>query len=249
MRPIILTTLFLLAAVAVAQQNAPPKAVPLRRLVTRGEMLGPLSEIYLDLEASAGMPGDMVALRICSPDPLPVAIILAVVSPVGIGTDLASGVNNRIAYSEDRVFILRSPDCPVTHPPYVPVEFWGVPRGAALPPAIEAVKLCQIKVSGTTWFDTTGRKRNPRPYRTSLNELLVKLREDSEGIAVIHGRYDTRPSPSLKRSLKEAESFFRESGVPGNRFFVRLKPTVLYGREPKYPDLYVVHIATNCNAE
>ena len=236
---------------AIGQDNVQPKAIASRRLVTRGDMYSPLSEIYLDLAASAGKPGDMVALRICSPDPLPVAIVEAVVDPVSIGVDLASGAHAGLKYSNDHVFILRSPNCQITHPPYIPVEFWGVPRGAALPPASELAKLCQIKVSGTDWFDVTGRNRNARSYRAALNDLLLELRNDSEGIAVIYGQYNLRPSMSLKRSLRDAESFFKRSGVSRDRFFVRMKPWAYEGAaslpEQKFPNLVIVHIAKDCD--
>jgi hypothetical protein len=236
---------------AIGQDNVQPKAIPSRRLVTRGDMYSPLSEIYLDLAASAGKPGDMIALRICSPDPLPVAIVEAVVDPVSIGDDLASGAHEGLKYSHDHVFILRSPTCQITHPPYIPVEFWGVPRGAGLPPASEVARLCQINVSRTNWFDVTGRNRNARSYRAALNDLLLKLRSDSEGIAVIYGEYNLRPSMSLKRSIKDAESFFKRSGMSRNRFFVRMKPWAYQGPailpEQSFPNLVIVHIAKNCD--
>jgi hypothetical protein len=248
---VIISFVLVFIVVAIGQDNVQPKAIPSRRLVTRGDMYSPLSEIYLDLAASAGKPGDMIAMRICSPDPLPVAIVLAVVDPVGIGTDLADGAHDGLQYSHDHVFVLRSPNCPITHPPYVPVEFWGVPRGAALPPASEVVKLCQIKISGTNWFDVTGRKRNARSYRLALNDLLLKLRNDSEGIAVIYGQYNHRPSMSLKRSLKDAELLFKRSGMSPNRFFVRTKPWSYEGAailpEQKFPNFVVVDIAKDCD--
>jgi hypothetical protein len=253
MRWIVLTIIFLsLMATALAQGISQPKAIPSRRLTVWGEMSHLLSEIYLDLEASAGKPGDMAAMRICTKDPLPVALFTAVVSPLGIGEDLASGVNSRIAYSAERVMILRSPDCPVTHPLYVPVEFWGIPQGAALPPAVESVKLCQIRVSGSSWIDVT--TRTVQKFRAALREILAEWREDSSGIIVVYGDYDVRPGSSMRSAIREAKAFFRRNGLPRNKYFARLKPSSFYEQdnprpEPKFPNLVRVRVAKDCEAD
>jgi hypothetical protein len=253
MRYVVLTLLLLsLIVTASAQRNIQPEAVPSRRLVTRGDMYHPLSEIYLDLEVSAGKPGDMVAMRICSREPLPVALFVAVVNPIGIGRSLGGGAIDRISYSADRVMILRSPDCQVTRPPYVPVEFWGVPRGAALPPSVESARLCQVRVEGA---DSNEPVRNSQAYRASLREVLAKVRENPEAVAVVRGEYNVRPSASMRRTLREAKSFFGQSGLPRNRYFVRLKPSAFYDPEynrepePKYPTVVAVRIAPNCSGE
>lgn len=103
MRSIIFISLALITVVAAfGQSSVQPQAVPSRRLVMRGDMYSPLSEIYLDLEASAGKTGDSVAMRICSTDPLPAAIIEAVVDPVGIGAELTSGTISGLKYSSNQ---------------------------------------------------------------------------------------------------------------------------------------------------
>ena len=97
---------FLLSMPVLAQQTNKPTAAPSRRLVTRGETYSPLQEIYLDLEGSAGKPGDMMAMRICSGEPLPAAIFLAVVNPLGVGERIATeGINGRVFFSKDRIMI------------------------------------------------------------------------------------------------------------------------------------------------
>lgn len=237
----------------LGQEPSQPKAIASRRLVTRGEMYHPLQEIYLDLEASAGNPGDMIAMRICSREPLPLAMFLAVVSPIGRGESVAKdGLNGRVFFTRDRIMILRSPDCPVTHPPYVPLEFWGVPRGAALPPSVESAKLCQVRVEGV---DSDEPIRSLQAYRASLREILAKVRANPEAVAIVRGEYNVRPSASMKRALREAERFFERSGLPGNKYYVRMKPSAYYDPdydrepEPKYPSVVAVRIALNCSGE
>jgi|GEM_PF-2294445 len=251
----VLTVCFLLSIPVLlwAQASSQPKAVASRRLVTRGEMYGPLQEIYLDLENSAGNPGDMIALRICSREPLPLAMFLAVVSPIVRGESIAKeGLNGRVFFTRDRIMILRSPNCPVTRPPYVPLEFWGVPRGAAMPPSVESAKLCQVRFEGV---DSGKPIRDLQAYRASLREILAKVRANPEAVAIVRGEYNIRPSASMKRALKEAESFFGRSGLPRSRYFVRLKPSAYYDPdynrepEPKYPSVVAVEIAPNCNGE
>jgi len=250
MRSILISLLLSAIATALAQSDPQPKPIPSRRLVSRGEMYHPLSEIRIDLSESAGRPGDEVAMRICSRDPLPVAIFTAVMSPLGLGWMLIHDKNSGITYPQDHVLILRSPDCPVPDPPYVPVEFWGVPRGAALPPAAESVKWCQVKYES---FSPRRSFSGLRSYKVALKHLLAKLRENPEVVAVIQGDYDVHPNVSMQRALKEAEEFFERSGVARGRYFVRLKPSAVYDpeyhREPerKYPNVIAVWIAEGCN--
>ncbi len=250
---LVLTVCFLLSipVLLLGQESNQPKAIASRRLVTRGEMYSPLQEIYLDLEGSAGNPGDMIAMRICSREPLPLAMFLSVVSPIGRGESIAKeGLNGRVFFSRDRIMILRSTACPVTHPPYVPLEFWGVPRGAALPSFIESAKLCQVKVDGV---DSDDPIISLQAYRASLREILAKVRANPEAVAIVRGEYNVRPSVSMRRALREAETFFGRSGLPRNRYYVRLKPSAYYDPEynrepePKYPDVVAVRIAQNCD--
>jgi hypothetical protein len=251
----VLTVCFLLSIpiVLLGQESSQPKAIASRRLVTRDEMYSPLQEIYLDLESYAGNPGDMIAMRICSREPLPLAMFLAGVSPTGRGESIAKeGLNGRVFFPRDRIMILHSPDCPVTHPPYVPLEFWGVPRGATLPPSVESVKLCQVRVEGV---DSDEPVSNLRAYRASLREILAKVLENPEAVAIVRGEYNVRPSASMRRALKEAERFFGRSGLPRNRYFVRLKPSAYNNPaynpepEPNYPTVVAVRIAQNCSVE
>ncbi|HEY9404376.1 MAG TPA: hypothetical protein VIQ24_17090 [Pyrinomonadaceae bacterium] len=248
----ICTAILLIGAsvLALAQEAQRPVAAPSRRLVTRGELHHPLSEIHLDIEASAGKPEDVVAMRICSNEPLPVALFISVVNPAGIGQSFVEGsITGRLFFAPERVLILRSADCPVTHPPYVPVEFWGVPKGAALPPSVESLKLCQVKFEEVGAGETV---KSSRTYRAALKSLAVKLSANPELVGVILGEYNLRPSGSLKRALKESERFLEGAGVSRQRFFLRLKPSTYYDpeyteTEPKFPDIFAVQITQVCN--
>lgn len=233
---------------ALAQSAARPEAVPSRRLAGRADLHHELTEIRLDIEESAGKPGDMVAMRICSKEPLAVSMFTSVVSPLGVGEGFVRGFNIRVSFAPEHVLILRSPQCPVTQAPYVPIEFWGVPKGAALPAAVESLKLCQVT------YEAVGSReavKSPRAYRAALKALAVKLSANAESFGVILGEYNLRPSASLKRALKETGRFLERSGVPRRRFFVRLKPAAYYdpefsGAEPKFPDILAVRIAQAC---
>ena len=241
---------FLLSMPVLAQERGKPTAVPSRRLVTRGEMYSPLQEIYLDLEGSAGKPGDMIAMRICSFEPLPVAMFLAVVNPLGVGESIAKeGINGRVFLSRDRIMILRSPDCSVTHPPYVPLEFWGVPKGAALPSFVDSAKLCQVLLEGGPSVEPV---KNQMAYRQSLKKVVAEARASSDAVVIVLGEYNIRPSSSMRRALREAKSFLKQRQFPQNRYFVRIKPSAYYdpeynrGPEPKYPRAVAVRIAQDC---
>lgn len=233
---------------ASAQSAARPEAVPSRRLVARTDLHHQLSEIRLDIEESAGKAGDMVAMRICSKEPLAVSMFTSVVSPPGIGEGFVRGINIRVSFTPERVLILRSPDCPVPDPSYVPVEFWGVPKGAALPSSVESLKLCQVRVEEVGSEETV---KSLRAYRKALKALAAKLSADAELHGVIPGVYYLRPSASMKRALKESAGFLERSGVARQRFFVRLKPSAHYDpdypeAEPKFPNIFAVRITQAC---
>lgn len=253
MRLIILTG-FILSAVVIssAQEHNPLKPIPSRRLVTRGEMYHSLQEIFIDLKVSAGNKGDMAAMRICSRDPLPVAIFTAVVNPLSVGERLTHDEGSGLSFSKDRVMLLRSPDCPITDPPYVPLEFWGVPQGAALPEHAEAAKLCQVRVEGFGYQDSL---KSLGAYRKALGVLSKRLKENPDAVAVIGGAYNTRPSASMRRALKYAEQFLGRSGLPHGRYFVRLKPSATYDPEynpepePKYPNVLSLSLAEDCEGK
>jgi hypothetical protein len=212
-------------------------------------MYSPLQEIYLDLEASAGKPGDMIAMRICSGEPLSVAMFLAVVNPLGVGESIAKeGINGRVFFPQDRITILRSQDCSITDPPFVPLEFWGVPKGAALPPFVEAVKLCQVLLDGPA----NEHVKTQKAYRHALKKVVALAQASADAVVIVLGEYNVTQSSSMRRALREAKSFLKQSGLPQTRYFVRLKPSAYYDpaysvdREPKYPNVVVVRIAQGC---
>jgi|SRR6267142_4832504 len=241
---------FLLSMSVFAQEPRKPTAIPSRRLVTRGEMYSPLQEIYLDLEGSAGQPGDMIAMRICSTEPLSLAMFMAVVSPLGVGENIAKeGINGRVFFSRDRIMILRSPDCSVTHPPYVPLEFWGVPKGAALPSFVESARLCQVLFEGGP---SDKPAKNQTAYRQSLKNVVAEARASPDAVVIVLGEYNVRPSSSMRRALREAKSFLKQSELPQSRYFVRIKPSAYYDpeysreQEPRYPRAVALRITQDC---
>ena len=99
-------------------------------------------------------------------------MFLAVENPISDGERIAKeGFNGRVFFSQDQIMILRSPDCSVTNPPYVPLEFWGVPKGAALPRFVESTKLCQVFFEARPLDELA---KNRMAFRQSLKKVVAE---------------------------------------------------------------------------
>jgi len=146
-------------------------------------------------------------------------------------------------YTPERVLFLRSEDCLGSNRAIAATEFWIIPKGAALPSSVESIKSSQVQI------DSLGTQRlteNARAYKAALQKLPTKLRAKPEAVGVVIGYYYNQPSLAMKRRLAEARKMLEQSGLPRDRYFVRLaawtgeQAVDPPDPEPKYPSVFVI---------
>lgn len=185
----------------------------------------------------------IVAIRVCSKEPMSFALATAGADPFRIAELLRDGY----AYSPERVIFLRSEDCLSSkYPSRLATEIWAIPEGASLPPHVEALKSNQVRLIS---LGERPANRGVRDYRTASQKLIQDLRANPASVGVIFGYFLERPSPILRRRLREVSRILEQSGLPRERYLVRLKSwndevsTYPPDSEPQYPSVFVVEVA------
>lgn len=119
------------------------------------------------------------AVRICSREPMPLALSTAAMNPFTIARALNQGYN----FPHEHILFLRSEDCLGTHAAVAATELWAVPNGAALPTFVESIKSSQARL------ETVGTKtllaKGTRNYRSAIKELTAKVRAAPEATGMI----------------------------------------------------------------
>jgi hypothetical protein len=183
----------------------------------------------------------MVAVRVCSKEPLAFALATAGADPFQIAELVAGGPE----YSPEQVVFLRADDCLSKFPSATATEIWAIPAGASLPPHVEALKSNEVKLI------TLGKRpanRGVLDYRSAVSELIKNLRANPTSKGVVLGYFLERPSPVLRRRLREVRKILEQSGLPPNRYLVRPigwndeVSTYPPDSEPTYPTVFVVQV-------
>lgn len=209
-----------------------------------------IMERTLDLTQEGAVRAGTVAVRVCSKEPMPLALSIAAMNPFKV----AKWMNDVYNYPSDRVVFLRSEDCLGSKSRVAATELWAVPKGAALPAFIESIRSSQahLETVGTKTLSADG----TRNYRLAVKALTKKVRAAPETIGVVVGYYFKRPSPQLKRRVSAARRILEQSGLPRDRYSVRLMPWPGERSidppepEPEYPSIFIVEVASgNPDAE
>lgn len=198
-------------------------------------------ELAIDLGGVYGKnPGDTVAIRLCSKEPLPVAL-----STSSAAYDyIISILEKSYGYTPDRVLFLRSEDCLGSDRSFAATEFWVIPKDVAPPSSMESVKFSQVQIKS---LGMDGLIENARLYKATLQKLPTKLRANPEAVGVVVGYYYRQPSMTMKRNLDEARKALAQSGLPQDRYFVRAAPWTGEQAvdppdlEPKYPRVFIIN--------
>src|SRR5438067_273686 len=132
---VIVIVLFVCSVTSVSQKSGPPKAKLIRSAFTGGDFLHVIEEAALDLKEYASEPGDMAAVRVCSKEPLPLALTIATASPFIMVEYL-----EHYGLSRERILFLRAEDCSGNNPEIAVTEFWAIPKGATPPTSVESIK-------------------------------------------------------------------------------------------------------------
>lgn len=237
-KAIILGLLLCSGTVLPGQQRKQPEAKLVRSPFVGGDVMHVIQESALDLKEYASGPDDMVAVRVCSKEPLAVALSIATASPFIMLEYL-----EHYGFSRERVLFMRSEDCLGDNPAIAVTEFWAIPKGAAPPPSVEAIRSSQTQLEVVRTEDTI---KSARGYQAALQQLIAKLRAKPEAEGVVVGLYYKNPSPALERNLRKAQRVLEQKGLPADRFYIRATPLLSEQAdnepETKYPSLFVVEL-------
>jgi hypothetical protein len=197
-------------------------------------------ETAIDLGLKAAKPDDRIAVRFCSKEPMPLALATAAAAYAYV----ISILEGSYGYTAERVLFLRSEDCLGPHAAVTATEFWVLPTGAKAPHSVESM------TSNRVHFETVvsiGMTTNRRAYLAALKKLQERLGKDPRAIGIVLGHYYKSPNPQVKQRLREAKAALDRSGLPQERYFVRLAPWTgeysLGSPEPRYPSLFIVEVA------
>jgi hypothetical protein len=230
--------LVLFSSVTLFGQNSDKPEAKLIRVFTKGDFLHTNNEAALDLREFTNGSEDKVAVRICSREPTPLALATASGRPFL----LASNLTNH-GYSPENILFLRAKNCKQYSSLIAITEFWAIPKGAALPPAVDVLKSSQVK---TDEYVTKKGETKEEGFRRNLENLASKLRGEPRAVGIIAGYYLNNPSFGLKNNLQKAQRFFARSGLPKDRYFIRTLPwtgVIDFGdREPVYPAVMSVEV-------
>jgi hypothetical protein len=192
---------------------------------------------------SAGRNG-RVAVRVCSKEPLAIAVSIAAGDPFAL-TPIFQSV---YGLKPDRIIYLRSEECLTSNAEVAATELWAVPEGAQLPSSVESIKSNNIRMASVPKNNIL--KPGTRAYREATRELISRLRTTKRSVGIVLGYYYDQPSPEMKRRLLEIRRALEQSGLPQNRYFVSLTPWKAdrgvdpRSPEPVYPTLSIVEMAT-----
>jgi len=239
-KAVVVLGLFLyFTTLSLGQESKQPEAKLVRSPFAGGDVIHVIQEAALDLKEYASGADDMVAVRVCSKEPLPVALSIAAASPFIMLEYL-----EHYGFSRERVLLLRSESCLGDNSAIAMTEFWAIPKGAVPPPSVESIKSSQAQLEVVRTEDTI---KSAKGYGAALQKLIAKLRAKPESTGVVVGSYYEKPSLALERSLRKAQRALEQNGLSADRFYVRATP--LLGEradndpEPKYPSLFVVEVA------
>lgn len=116
-----------LPAYLLGQENSQPKARLIRSRFSGGDVSHYTQEVALIFGDHKDDPNVLAAIRICSKDPLPLALNTAGANPFLIESYLTDFYD----YSRERIIFLRSEDCLGSESAPAITESWLVPKGAA----------------------------------------------------------------------------------------------------------------------
>ena len=190
------------------------------------------SEVFIDLRA--GGPSGLAAFRVCTAEPLPVAIFVGR-QPWRLALWMVDWYPD---VSANRILILRSTRCERADI-RSQVETWGVPPGALLPSFEEGIRLSQLRVEDA-WAE---RSRSKTTFKLVLAEAAKAVSSSASSYLVVRGYFWRRQSAAMRANLAVARRFIEGQGI--DRGHVRLMPSLnaYWGKgSTTYPDVYVVHL-------
>ncbi|HEX7316774.1 MAG TPA: hypothetical protein VF297_22930 [Pyrinomonadaceae bacterium] len=194
-----------------------------------GDVLNGIYKLGLELGPTV-KPGDAVAIRVCSADPMPVALAAAMGDPFQTALKLTQvGVPRASIY-----YLRQERDCPLVRDNYARTEYWFVPAEAGLPEFAEARRASAVSGYQLTRADRllpddvtdVGAqgldKLTPQSYAAVLEKAAALLRDNKSAVVVIQVPYYSRmQTPELTRRVRETRAYLSGRQVAAHRVYVK----------------------------
>ncbi|MFL6253576.1 MAG: hypothetical protein ACJ74T_01000 [Pyrinomonadaceae bacterium] len=249
---LLVLSLVLCAPQAAQTNNAQPQL--LRAFdASGGDVLNGIYKLGLELGATFHPEGDAFAIRVCSADPLPVALATAMGDPFQTTLKLSKGgIPMASMY-----YLRQSENCPLVRDNYARTEYWYVPEAAGLPEFAEARRAStlsgyQLTRAGYLLPEEIPEvsekgleKLTPQSYAAVLEKAAGLLRDHKSAVVVLQVPYFGKtPTPELNRRVAETRAYLSGRRVAAHRIYVKrlyaadrvLEPADV----PLYPDITVV---------
>lgn len=246
-------SILLIFALSLGQQTPKTPTVDARkaRILSAfdnqgGDLLNLLYKIGLEVQGSFDPKQDTFAIRVCSNEPLRIALPLAAGAPF-----LTTIKLEKLGVPKSRIYYLRqNKSCALSVNGFALTEYWWVPQGAEFPEHVEArsadnlvgtqfthrggvEKGDRTEVGETEWL-------TPKSYAAILEQVVALLKEHKNAITVIEAPYRRSSSSELKKRLAETESYLKRNGISSYRIQTKRMPWGFQDPRDQYPNLFVV---------
>ena len=216
-----------------------------------GDLLNMLYKIGLELDYSVDREADTFAIRVCSNEPLRIALPLAAGDPF-----LATAKLEKLGIPKSRIYYLRQRNCAISANGYARTEYWLVPKGAEFPVHVEARSAANLLgYQFTNWgeversdgdrYEVDDKIENltPKSYTAVLDKVVALLKEHKNAVTVIEVRhYAHSSSAELRKRVAETQNYITRNGISPYRIYTK---RLYWG--PKsvdqtdlYPNIFVV---------
>jgi hypothetical protein len=216
-----------------------------------GDLLNMLYKMGLEVDSTFDRAGDTFAIRVCSNEPLRIAL------PVAAGAPFLTTIKlEKLGIPKSRIYYLRqNRNCTIPKNGYAFTEYWLVPKGAQFPEHAEARSAANLLgYQFTNWGQIEKGDRHevdddiewltPQSYTTTLDKVVALLKEHKNAIAVFVVPYYTRStSRQFNKRLAEAESYIRRNGIASYRLHTKRffgGPLSHTPEMQQYPNIFVV---------
>jgi hypothetical protein len=195
---------------------------------------------------------DILAVRVCSNDPLPVALAMANAAPF-----LAALKLEKRGIPKSSIYYLRNRNCKPVLNNYVSTDFWLVPKNAEFPEYIEVRRASNLSAYELTRAGALAdnppvevrsyelNKLTPQSYKDVLQRMVDLMKANKGAVAVIQVPYYKRSSaPELNKRVDDTLEYLKANGILTHRIYIRKIYSGVTAPSPedvpKYPDIMVV---------
>jgi hypothetical protein len=216
-----------------------------------GDLLNMLYKIGLEVHGSFDPAADTFAIRVCSNEPLRIALPMAAGDPF-----LATIKLEKLGVPKSRIYYLRqNRNCAIPKNGYALTEYWWVPKGAEFPEHVETRSAANLLgYQFTNWGQVEKDDRyevdndiewlTPQSYAAILDKVVAQLKEHKNAITVLEVPYYTHASSAeLKKRLAETQSYIRRNGIASYRLHTKRfyrGPVSHTPKKDQYPNIFVV---------